>query len=793
MNVVHCPGCAQSLQLPENASPDMTLQCPHCGAVHQVDQFLPAAAEPEAAAAEPEVVFNEQAQEEFSQGEILADSDPEATEQDDQELELLSFDEDIEELPMIEIEEDGEEEELPSFEVEPVALDEMSVDASQSADDAADEALPMIDLGMGDDVEETPRFEAEPAAPGETSADEDADDAVPMIDLEMDDEAEQTPNFEAEPVAFGEVSDDDASQPIDVDAAATDDDEPLMIELETDDPAVAEAAADPVVVDSELDVEPIVAADDANEDEAVELPSIEFDAVDSDEPETDIEDEAATELVESEEPVSAESLAPESLTTESDDAEAPLGADQSESAVPLGFTEFDRESETEIADESEPTVDDMQPVAAVTPAAPKRSRVASLVMQIVCPECNDPVRMPESPAASDAMVRCPWCGQTNPLNRFADQLAPALQLVSPGTDSVDTAVAAVPSRESSNQWSAEDANVDVATAPRQDDAYATFDDSPMLASEGFDMSAHGLQPRPRRRQKPSIVKMLIQWFGGGVLGIGGALAILYFGFPEKFPKFLPFQPPVNRSSSTEGSDGEFVPRSAQLNNDFGGAGFVVENEDNELLESIELPAADAPAAEDESEAIVQATEAAPPVEPKRPPSFVEQRLEAAREALAMTVETDPESSEFTVNRNSLYRSMAELAEAVSDNPFSKHPKREAARLMAELAKTPALMKSLGGLAPYWLTSSRRTSDGIFLVAKLGGKTKAQSRPGYHSIQLARYIGESADAEPITLFGLLDDLLPYQDQTVMILAVIENNAADIKGDGSLLKLSSIQPL
>ncbi|WP_417746446.1 hypothetical protein [Rosistilla oblonga] len=732
MNVVHCPGCAQSLQLPENASPDMTLQCPHCGAVHQVDQFLPAAAEPEAAAAEPEVVFNEQAQEEFSQGEILADSDPNTTEQDDQELELLSFDEDIEELPMIEIEEDGEEEELPSFEVEPVALDEMSFDASQPADDAADEALPMIDLGMGDDVEETPRFEAEPAAPGETSADEDADDAVPMIDLEMDDEAEQTPNFEAEPVAFGEVSD-DASQPINVDAAATDDDEPLMIELETDDPAVAEAAADPVVVDSELDVEPIVAADDANEDEAVELPSIEFDAVDSDEPETDI------------------------------------------------------------ADESEPTVDDMQPVAAVTPAAPKRSRVASLVMQIVCPECNDPVRMPESPAASDAMVRCPWCGQTNPLNRFADQLAPALQLVSPVADSVDTAVAAVPSRESSNQWSAEDANVDVATAPRQDDAYATFDDSPMLASEGFDMSAHGLQPRPRRRQKPSIVKMLIQWFGGGVLGIGGALAILYFGFPEKFPKFLPFQPPVNRSSSTEGSDGEFVPRSAQLNNDFGGAGFVVENEDNELLESIELPAADAPAAEDESEAIVQATEAAPPVEPKRPPSFVEQRLEAAREALAMTVETDPESSEFTVNRNSLYRSMAELAEAVSDNPFSKHPKREAARLMAELAKTPALMKSLGGLAPYWLTSSRRTSDGIFLVAKLGGKTKAQSRPGYHSIQLARYIGESADAEPITLFGLLDDLLPYQDQTVMILAVIENNAADIKGDGSLLKLSSIQPL
>ncbi|WP_145342311.1 midas domain-containing protein [Rosistilla ulvae] len=785
MNVVHCPGCAQSLQLPENASPDMTLQCPHCGAVHQVDQFLPAGPDAVLEAVEPEVAFNEHAQEEFSQGETIADTPADAAVEEEQELGLLSFDDDIEELPMIELESDDDgSEELPSFEAAPV--------------DADDEELPMIDLKSDDDgSEELPSFEAESIEMESTSETEaasaDADDEeLPTMELELDDDgSEELPSFEVEPIEMEAKPETETAPVADEDVA----DESLpMMELESgdNDSDALSIEAEPMDFKSEpeLVIEPSSVAEASDEDqEEIVLPSVEFGSIEADEASsiaaTEVEGEAAAEL---DETLDADEQ-------ELADSDEPVDVELDNAGTSLGFTEFGREPVAENVDDGEAD-DDLQVSEAAStdvPAAPKRSRVASLLVQIVCPECNDPVRMPESPAASDAEVSCPWCGQTNPLSVFAEQLAPPLQLVSPSSGSVGAVDRPSERIVAENAWSDENANAAAVVEPEgyESEAYAGYDDSPMTDAAGFDMSAHGLQPRARRRKKPSIIKMLVQWFGGGVLGIGGALAILYFGFPEKFPKFLPFQPPSSRSTSGVGSNSDFVPLGAEQNNDFGGTEFVVDNENSELLESIELPAAEGVAEDTVTE---DETASAPEtIEPEPAPSLGERRLQTAREALAVAIETEKESADFNVNRNSLYRGLAELAAAVADNPFSKQPKKEAAQLLEELGGQRELMMSLAGLAPHWLASSQRGSDGVFLVAKLGSKTKAQSRPGYHSIQLARYIGEAAGAEPITVFGLLDDLMPYQDQNVMILAVIENNASDITGAGSLLKLSAIQPL
>ncbi|WP_145091449.1 hypothetical protein [Rosistilla carotiformis] len=783
MNVVHCPGCAQSLHLPESASSDTTLQCPHCGAVHQVEQFLPASPEAELDAAEPEVIFNEHAQDEFSQGEILADASDSETEADDQGLELLSFDEDREELPMLDLETDDESEELP-----------------------------MMELDAGDESEELPSLESEPIAFDEEPADTDSPlpdasaAALPMMDLGDEDEYEELPNFESDPIAE-DASDDDSMQPagdadvvapglsgIDSETDNDEDDSLPMMELEPEESAEASMDSEPVAfaAEAELDAEAANLVDNISDEDGIELPSMEFESIDgddeSDAASNDDDAFAAAALIGS---VDSEEI-------ESSDSEEPLAAEEETIGMPLGFTEFDRESAVDDVDDS--AMEDELELDVATksvPAAPKRSRVASLVTQVVCPECNDPVRMPESAAGTDAVVRCPWCGQTNALSVFANQLAPALEVVSPGSGPAHAAVAAIDASAATSGWGGGTATEVESTesAEYESNPYPGFDDAPVMEPAGFDMSAHGLQPRARRRQKPSIIKMLIQWFGGGVLGIGGALAILYFGFPEKFPKFLPFQPPSNRSSSVVGGSGEFVPMNVDRNNDFGGSDFVVNNENSELLESIDLPNVDdsESVAADDAQMPAVAADEPTAIDPEPAPSVVEQRLQTAREALALAIETEKGSSDFNVNRNSLYRGLADLAVSVSDNPFSKHPKKEAARLLASLGEDRQLMTSLAGLAPQWLSSSRRGSDGIFLVAKLGSKTKAQSRPGYHSIQLARYIGESSPAEPITLFGLLDDLMPYQDQNVMILAVIENDAVDITGDGSLLKLSAIQPL
>ncbi|MEZ6086601.1 MAG: hypothetical protein R3C05_00925 [Pirellulaceae bacterium] len=742
---------------------------------------------------------------------------------------------------------DEAESEPLSFEEEPSELS-LELDSSETMEESEpDEIFPSFAEVTGDnEVEnEAPSSEEKPGElsfeldPSETTEESESDDLFSSFaEVTGDNEIEnETPSSEEKP---GELS-------FELDPSETTE------ESESDDlfSSFAELTSEDEVTDESLSLTP--------------QPSDE--EVDAYPHDDSLPAEAQEEFSEVESPVEYEPLS----DAQSDDGDDPSSLEDEETELP--FTEFasgpdddvpsvdspvadtsddiDQVSEADLSSNADDILSSFShapsPSGAMSDSAellsprsetkPRKLVVGSSLNMLVCPECNDPVRMPQRSLSDDTEVRCPWCGSVQPLGVYTRQLAPELEVVgmesmshnAVGDEGYAQSAAAVmapvnapPSDVDFRERSLDDSDDvyedDVYDEPFAEQGFRSGAADVPSRDPGFGMSDKGIHAKPRRKKKPSIIKMLVQWIGGGVLGIGGALAILYFGFPEKFPKFLPFQPPSRTSTSSAMGEREFALSDSVTGNQPAAGDFGFENENQDLLDSMEMPgdgsasstsSADGASSSDgtTSDSVADASTSEPVVTEVNefsgtaPPEStaadvpvaateLEERLQFASDLFDAAKTASASDPTYPQKLKDLYQSLTELAKAIAGNPFPKAAKRKAATLLGDIAKERKMMVSLGNLASGPLGSPMPDDMGILLVAKLGSGTRAQARIGYHSVKLADYFPRKPDNPPITAFGLLDDLMPNQDQNVIILGVIEDDVTDVTGEGTLIKVVAI---
>jgi hypothetical protein len=152
---------------------------------------------------------------------------------------------------------------------------------------------------------------------------------------------------------------------------------------------------------------------------------------------------------------------------------------------------------------------------------------------VSCPKCSDQVSVPAS-APRSARVRCPLCQEEYDLADALAQLPPALIIVSTGVAEEEPALAAVGGMDAatgSHIGSALDHGFDSHLEGGSEKSYSTsvLEAEPSHAEMvSAPTPAFRSSPRPRRKEK-SMVGELVKIVLGGVVGIGLAIVILWWG------------------------------------------------------------------------------------------------------------------------------------------------------------------------------------------------------------------------------------------------------------------------
>ena len=420
-----------------------------------------------------------------------------------------------------------------------------------------------------------------------------------------------------------------------------------------------------------------------------------------------------------------------------------------------------------------------------------------------CPDCHDHVRMPEGQTSSEAELRCPLCNTITRAGEYLSQLPPTLQVVeleeSSATSSESTFLLSdLTQDERDSTETHEEIDSEVleespkdSFTPQPAGEFSFLGSQPSLDS--FDVGSEGLQPRPRRRP-PSVIKMLVQWVGGGVLGIGIALGILIY--LRKVPEFIPyFGEHYSRTSSPATGEAPtstraFVPRGASAREGLNdtkskqssprqASSFVESNENSELLASIDATEPNILPQDSTDEPSLQELNA-------EVTSVLESRIsEAAQNLEALTEYEGGDKEIYRDLAIALYESLALVGESSVDH-VSKVEKRELTRLMDSLAEDRETQDLLRRYAPYWIGRKDRTSSGIVLLTKIANRTQIQQRAGYRSALVQ-------SKTPITVFGRVLDILPNQGKDAIILGAIQSDLTDIQGTGILVHVAAVKPL
>lgn len=181
-----------------------------------------------------------------------------------------------------------------------------------------------------------------------------------------------------------------------------------------------------------------------------------------------------------------------------------------------------------------------------------------------CPSCHEPVTVPNG-ASTSARVRCPLCSDEFLLAVVLEKLPPLLVLLDAPAPAASAAVA-----ESEVSLVPE-----MGSRPAGTPAFE-FDESPAPgARKTVSPSA-----RPKRKEKSVVVEM-IKVVGGGVVGLGLALVILWWGFGKdpfdfapKVATYAPWMVPAKFRGKVpdNGPDDKTESGASSLNNKNGGSG-----------------------------------------------------------------------------------------------------------------------------------------------------------------------------------------------------------------------------
>lgn len=140
-----------------------------------------------------------------------------------------------------------------------------------------------------------------------------------------------------------------------------------------------------------------------------------------------------------------------------------------------------------------------------------------------CPRCGERVRVPS--AAAETRVQCPWCTEQYDLAEALETLPPALVVVEEGPASLATGIGL----ELDDASDADDEEYFLRDTDGDNASFQAIDTAtPGAAVHGGDTPRAAIRARPTRRKRPSAIWMLIQLIGGGVAGVGIALAILWY-------------------------------------------------------------------------------------------------------------------------------------------------------------------------------------------------------------------------------------------------------------------------
>jgi hypothetical protein len=204
---------------------------------------------------------------------------------------------------------------------------------------------------------------------------------------------------------------------------------------------------------------------------------------------------------------------------------------------------------------------------------------------VSCPKCNDQVSVPSS-APRSARVRCPLCQEEYDLADALAQLPPALIIISAAVtdEPVLAAVGGMDAATGSHIGSELDHGFDSHLEGHSSKEYSTgvLDAAPsreeMVSAPTPSFRA---APRPKRKEK-SMVGELVKIVLGGVVGIGLAIVILWWG-PGVDLGLAPtiakvswmrwVLPPKFRDADKDQGNKEVNPEESQpLNNDKGNGG-----------------------------------------------------------------------------------------------------------------------------------------------------------------------------------------------------------------------------
>ena len=321
----------------------------------------------------------------------------------------------------------------------------------------------------------------------------------------------------------------------------------------------------------------------------------------------------------------------------------------------------------------------------------------------------------------------------------------------------------------------------------------------------------------KKRRQPSILKLAAQWGGGGVVGVGGALGILWAlgkppfdsggstvasnstpsvsstppTNPDPTPKIqtpnetdTPTEPPpLEPDLPPESTDTATTPPPAEL-----------EPSPAAPLDSTEID----PAQPQEPEVTITPPDPAEPPVPLSPaaiptidPSELAEKLQAANEALDVVQGMTSDNPEYNRSIGRFYMKLSSVGNTASKGELRPSQREEISNLLSKLATGPSVLKSIINIdiAPKWVGLPKRQHNGVFVVAKISGPIEPQGRVGYSSA-VVRW---QKDPSPMTIFGPTEDLKQHAGKQILVIGSIEVDPDGIQGEGPLVHIGMVQAL
>ncbi|ADB14743.1 hypothetical protein Psta_0046 [Pirellula staleyi DSM 6068] len=151
---------------------------------------------------------------------------------------------------------------------------------------------------------------------------------------------------------------------------------------------------------------------------------------------------------------------------------------------------------------------------------------------VACPRCRDSVRIPAR-ASNTAIVRCPLCEEEFPITEAYGQI-PELEIIS---GALPTSSYAADDAGELNAYASPEPT-EYAVAPAGDGVFGTTGPSGSTAV----MPVSGVKGKIRKKKEKSAIAEMFKVVMGGVVGIGLALVVLWWGFKTDPMGIIPYVP-----------------------------------------------------------------------------------------------------------------------------------------------------------------------------------------------------------------------------------------------------------